>query len=40
MNEDMVSTNWIINVLDVTDTAKITIDGNKIVGFVQSFQVI
>ena len=40
MNEDMVSTNWITNVLDVTDTAKITINGNKIEGFVQSFQVI
>jgi hypothetical protein len=40
MNEDMVSTNWITNVLDVTDTAKITINGKKIEGFVQSFQVI
>jgi hypothetical protein len=38
MNEDMVSKNWITNVLDVTDTAKI--NGNKIEGFVQSFQVI
>ena len=34
-----VSTNWITNVLDVTDTAKITVKGNKIEGYVQSFQV-
>lgn len=39
MNQDMVSSNWIANVLDVTDTTKITINANTIKGFVQSFQV-
>ena len=40
MNEDMVSTNWITNVLDVTDTSKITLNGKTVEGYVQSFQVL
>jgi hypothetical protein len=40
MNEDMVSTNWITNVLDVTDTSKITLNGKTLEGYVQSFQVL
>jgi hypothetical protein len=40
MNEDMVSSNLITNVLDVTDTSKITLNGKILEGYVQSFQVI
>ena len=39
MNQDTVSSNWIANVLDVTDTTKIAMNANNIKGFVQSFQV-
>jgi hypothetical protein len=40
MNEDMVSTYWITNVLDVTDTSKVTLNGKILEGYVQSFQVL
>jgi hypothetical protein len=37
MNKDMVSTCWITNLLDVIDTLKISVGGDKIKGFVQRF---
>jgi hypothetical protein len=41
MNEDMVSTNWITNVLDVTDTSKCyRLNGKILEGYVQIFQVL
>ncbi len=40
MNADMVSTNRITNVLDVTDTSKVTLNGKILEGYVQSFQVL
>jgi hypothetical protein len=41
MNADMVSTNRITNVLDVTDTSKCyRLNGKILEGYVQSFQVL
>ena len=40
MNKEMISNQWIPNVLDVTDALKVSLSGKKINGFVQRFEVI
>ena len=38
-DNEMISNQWIPNVLDVTDALKVSLSGKKINGFVQRFEV-